>query len=64
MEAYEKESVDAVIISKRGAVRIIIMLHRVINVLFNLRWGTKSEKLNIEGHTFDTPEKSLSLCRG
>lgn len=45
MEAYEKESVDAVIISKRGAVRVIIMLHRVINVLFNLRWGTKSEKV-------------------
>lgn len=45
MEAYEKESVDVVIISKSGTVRVIIMLHQVIKVLFNLRSGTKSEKV-------------------
>lgn len=30
---------------KNGAVRVIIMLHRVIKVLFNWRWGTKREKV-------------------
>lgn len=45
MEAYEKECVDAVIITKSRAVRVIIMLHQVINILFKGRWGTKSKEV-------------------
>lgn len=41
----KKKSVDAVIISKSRAVRVITALHQVINVLFNLRWRTKSEEV-------------------